>query len=290
MRSRERQGGYARYLLENERLLFAIHRHPMILARPVALLLGASTFTLAVVLFLPPTLSASADLLVWATAAVGLYLLWQIVEWRKEWFVATDKRLLLTQGLLSRNAGTMPLAKVTDLSYQRSLAGRALGYGTFVFESAGQDQAMRRVDWIPKPDTIYRLVCADMFSLHPNADDRSHMIEGHASAVEVRWAEADPHGSDSAGERPGSTRYPVDPDAPAAPVEHHNAHDHSRAIPIRPANGGPNGPVLESSDGRTGRGKKVPEVLFESPDIVARRRAAQTGPIRYFPTDDPDHD
>ena len=29
-------------------------------------------------------------------------------------------------------------------------------------------------------------------------------------------------------------------------------------------------------------------VIFESEDIKARRRAADTSPIRYYPTDDPD--
>ena len=33
----------------------------------------------------------------------------------------------------------MPLAKVTDMSFQRSPIGRILGYGEFILESAGQD-------------------------------------------------------------------------------------------------------------------------------------------------------
>ena len=30
------------------------------------------------------------------------------------------------------------------------------------------------------------------------------------------------------------------------------------------------------------------EVIFESEDIKARRRAADTGPIHYYPTNNPD--
>ena len=40
----------------------------------------------------------------------------------------------------------MPLAKVTDMSFQRFTMGRILGYGEFILESAGQGQALNRVD------------------------------------------------------------------------------------------------------------------------------------------------
>ena len=39
----------------------------------------------------------------------------------------------------------MPLTKVTDMSFKRSFPGRLLGYGEFIVESAGQDQALRNV-------------------------------------------------------------------------------------------------------------------------------------------------
>ena len=59
----------------------------------------------------------------------------------------------------------MPLAKVTDMSYNRSPLGRLLGYGTFVMESAGQDQALHRVEWVPDPDQTYRAICAEIFGV-----------------------------------------------------------------------------------------------------------------------------
>ena len=57
----------------------------------------------------------------------------------------------------------MPLGKITDLSYGRSVIGRAVGYGAFTLESAGQDQALRFINWIPDPDQTYRLICAIVF-------------------------------------------------------------------------------------------------------------------------------
>jgi hypothetical protein len=57
----------------------------------------------------------------------------------------------------------MPLSKVTDMSFQRSTLGRILGYGEFILESAGQDQALRIVDHLPYPEQLYLEVCGLIF-------------------------------------------------------------------------------------------------------------------------------
>jgi len=38
-----------------------------------------------------------------------------------------------------------------------------LGYGDFVVESAGQDQALRTIDHIPYPEELYQRVCERIF-------------------------------------------------------------------------------------------------------------------------------
>ena len=88
-----------------------------------------------------------------------------MAEWRHDWFVATDKRLLLFYGFITRKVSMMPLIKVTDMSYERSVPGRLLGYGRFVMESAGQDQALHEVNWVPEPDHNYRVICAEIFGV-----------------------------------------------------------------------------------------------------------------------------
>ncbi len=66
----------------------------------------------------------------------------------------------------------MPLTRVTDMTYRRSIAGRLLGYGDLIVESAGQDQALSRIERIPHPDHFYRtitsLVTAGLPSMMPD--------------------------------------------------------------------------------------------------------------------------
>jgi hypothetical protein len=81
----------------------------------------------------------------------------------------TDRRLLLLDGFLVHRVAMMPSEKVTDLGYERTPLGQLLGYGTFVLETAGQDQALDRVTWVPRPDARYRLIIAALF--HPDAAD-----------------------------------------------------------------------------------------------------------------------
>jgi len=90
-----------------------------------------------------------------------LRLLWRIADWHFDHLMITDKRLIKVSGIIFRKVLTMPLSKITDLTYNRDPLGRMLGYGEFVVESAGQDQALSRISYLPRPDKLY-LTLVDM--------------------------------------------------------------------------------------------------------------------------------
>jgi uncharacterized membrane protein YdbT with pleckstrin-like domain len=83
--------------------------------------------------------------------------------WWIERIVITDKRVMLAQGLIVHKVGMMPLGKVTDLTFERTLSGRMLGYGTLIVESAGQIQALNRIDYMPRPEEIYEALSELVF-------------------------------------------------------------------------------------------------------------------------------
>lgn len=151
----------SRYLLPGERVVVSTRRHWVKLAGPVAL--AGLTFVLMVWGLFSTAWGDAASILVYLFLAAALFALWRVLEWRTEWFVATDRRLLKTYGLITQKVAMMPLAKVTDMSYDRSLLGRVLGYGEFVMESAGQDQALSKMDLVPRPDPKYVAMCETIF-------------------------------------------------------------------------------------------------------------------------------
>jgi membrane protein YdbS with pleckstrin-like domain len=156
-----------KYLLPREVQVATVRQHP-------AMLIPASAQTL-VGLLIAGILSATvlhgiAGVVLWLLwLLLLLRLVWKILNWSVDYFVVTTERLLLTRGFLTRQINMMPLTKVTDMSFRRSFAGRILGYGEFIVESAGQDQALRNVEFIPYPEQLYLLICGMLFP--SSADD-----------------------------------------------------------------------------------------------------------------------
>jgi uncharacterized membrane protein YdbT with pleckstrin-like domain len=85
------------------------------------------------------------------------------ILWWIERIVITDKRVMLAQGIITHNVGMMPLGKVTDLTFQRSLGGRLFGYGTLIVESAGQIQALNKITYLPRPEEVYEALSELVF-------------------------------------------------------------------------------------------------------------------------------
>jgi membrane protein YdbS with pleckstrin-like domain len=152
-----------RYLLPHERQVITVHQHPAILIRPIfEVLIG-----LAIAGWLSNSVAngnSTAILVIWILwGLVLLRLAIKVWEWVETYFVVTSQRFLLASGIVTRKVNMMPLAKVTDMSFQRSGMGRVLGYGTFILESAGQDQALTNVDYLPYPEQLYLEVCGLIF-------------------------------------------------------------------------------------------------------------------------------
>jgi uncharacterized membrane protein YdbT with pleckstrin-like domain len=152
-----------RYLLPHERQVISVHQHPVVLTRRAFLVLVG--FVIAAWLSISVAHGhGTALLIIWLLW--GLLLVWlavKIVDWSRNYFVVTSQRLLLTQGFIVRKVNMMPLAKVTDMSFQRTAGGQILGYGEFIVESAGQDQALRNVRFLPHPEQLYLEVCGLIF-------------------------------------------------------------------------------------------------------------------------------
>ncbi|MFD6056167.1 PH domain-containing protein [Agromyces sp. NPDC060279] len=96
--------------------------------------------------------------------ALGLLLhgLWRYVGLRMDRFVITNMRVFRVHGILSQRIATMPLSRILDISVHTPFVGRLIGYGHFVFESAAQDQGLREIRFVGRPDerglTIQRVI------------------------------------------------------------------------------------------------------------------------------------
>jgi uncharacterized membrane protein YdbT with pleckstrin-like domain len=160
-----------KYLLPHEQQVITVRMHPAVLMAPVVIALAG---LIAAVVLNSSVLRHQSALMtiVWiGWGALLVRALWRAANWALEYFVVTSQRMILTSGVLTRKVAMMPLVKVTDMSFQRSFFGRLLGYGEFILESAGQDQALRNIPYIPYPEQLYLEVCNLIFPSKDDADD-----------------------------------------------------------------------------------------------------------------------
>lgn len=85
-------------------------------------------------------------------AVLGVRAAWGVLRERRDRFVITNMRVFRVHGVLSTHLATMPLSRILDISVVRPLHGRVLGFGHFCFESAAQEQGLRDIRYVGRPD------------------------------------------------------------------------------------------------------------------------------------------
>jgi membrane protein YdbS with pleckstrin-like domain len=153
----------AKYLLPEERAVVATRRHWAVLIEPTIKFLPVFLIGTWLLLLDPDNrVTSSAGLIVIAGAL--LYYGLRVGEWWMRHFIVSTRRVLLTSGVIVRTVTLLPLRRITDLTWKETLLGQLLGYGTFRFESAGQQQALSEITFLPGADILYRRVSSLLFS------------------------------------------------------------------------------------------------------------------------------
>lgn len=255
-----------KYLVPGERIVAVVRQHWFSQVRPFAAFVGLLFLATFIEAEAPQTRAgANVANFFWLVALIGGggYFLWRYLNWRHDWFVATDKRFLLFYGFIRRKVAMMPLMKVTDMTFDRSIMGRLIGYGTFLLESAGQDQALGHIEYVPNAQHHYREICKVLFGNNDAARD-----------PEDGWDEDDDGGDDG-------------PDGPAGPGDGwddgwrdhyddpHGWQDHFRQGRSGSGRDGIRNPVKDH------RRPVAPphETLYQSSDLLRASRLEDTGEI-----------
>lgn len=142
---------------EGEIVVDEVRRHPMAIAWPVLGLFCCMALFIA----MPYTGRA------WfVPGLIGMVLLtrclWRIHSEHMDRFVITNMRVFRVHGVFSQHTATMPMQRILDIAVNKPMLGRIFGYGHFIFESAAQDQGLRDIRFVGRPDerdlTIQRVI------------------------------------------------------------------------------------------------------------------------------------
>jgi membrane protein YdbS with pleckstrin-like domain len=180
-----------KYLLPHEHQVITVRKHPAVLIGPIALALGAILIALVLGTTILLHTPNAAIVLIIACLLFLAYLGYRTWEWSEDYFVVTSDRMLQASGVFTRKIAMMPLVKVTDMSFQRSTLGRLLGYGSFILESAGQDQALRTINHVPYPEQLYLEICALIFPAEkipcPQCDGQGVLVQRNEDGEESTY-------------------------------------------------------------------------------------------------------
>jgi uncharacterized membrane protein YdbT with pleckstrin-like domain len=130
-----------RSLAVGEESVEVLHPHWKTLVRPVALAFVLVAVVLAGEVLIPAGKSAAIERLALAVVAIALLMWWlmyPLLVWRTTRYELTTKRIRLRTGVIVRNGRDIPLSRITDVSFRKTLLDRILGCGTLVVESAGE--------------------------------------------------------------------------------------------------------------------------------------------------------
>jgi uncharacterized membrane protein YdbT with pleckstrin-like domain len=131
-------------LVEGEQV--AVHQHPhwkMLLVPVVVLLLvvGVASFLAALVSAQTWAPWAWLGLAAAGLALVGRFTAYPVVRWRTTHFVVTDRRVLVREGVFTRQGMDIPLKRISSVQFRQGLWERMFGAGTLVVES-DSDEAL----------------------------------------------------------------------------------------------------------------------------------------------------
>lgn len=162
------------YLITSERRVIRVRRHWAFLLRVMAETVGIVIAWAVVSALVPDDIWLVQSLLWYVVAGAVLRFAYKALEWWLEVIIVTDKRFMLSTGVIVRKMSMMPITKVTDLSFLRTLGGQLLGYGTLRVESAGQKQDLEKLHYLPQPEAVFDAISELIFG--EKGQKRSNML------------------------------------------------------------------------------------------------------------------
>ena len=170
------------YLLPTERRVIRVRRHWTCVLWDVFEAVALLAVAVMLSYLLPDGYWIFQNILWYAALFVVLRFAYQVLIWWVERIVVTDQRMMMTTGVIKTKVLMMPIGKVTDLTYERPLMGRVLGYGTMIVESAGQIQALNRLEYLPKAEQVYDAISELVFGDKEAQKARFSMIKAQRLA------------------------------------------------------------------------------------------------------------
>jgi uncharacterized membrane protein YdbT with pleckstrin-like domain len=141
-----------------------LRSHAKALIVPVLVLLLIAVITGFAVAFVPPTTQPWSGWIIAVIALVGV-VMWTIVPFLRWWtttYTFTNRRIITRRGIINKSGHDLPLSRINNVAYERSLLDRIFGCGTLQLTTAADEPVT--LDDIPDVERVHVVMTELLFS------------------------------------------------------------------------------------------------------------------------------
>jgi membrane protein YdbS with pleckstrin-like domain len=93
--------------------------------------------------------------LIWVVAGlvIAVYTVWPFLNWLTTTYTVTNRRLTTHSGVITRTGHDIPLARISDVAYEKGLVDRVLACGTLVVSDASEQGRVELHD-VPRVEKL----------------------------------------------------------------------------------------------------------------------------------------
>jgi membrane protein YdbS with pleckstrin-like domain len=159
-------------LNEGEKVVFSTRTHVKALLAP-ALVLVVAAGVGGYLSSLPDSHRKVWLTIIWVVVGilVAMYSVWPFLKWFTTTYTVTNRRLTTHTGVISRTGHDIPLARISDVSYEKGVLDRLLGCGTLVISDASEQGRVQLND-VPRVEKL-QLQISDLL-FHGGQQDARH--------------------------------------------------------------------------------------------------------------------
>ncbi|MHA7859853.1 PH domain-containing protein [Tessaracoccus sp. Y36] len=158
----------------DEHIVASMRTHGKVLIVPALVLIVMGSLLGFAIALLPPdwepwgTYAVIALFLVVVVGAVVLPFL----RWLTSTYTITDRRIVTRRGIINKTGHDLPLRRINNVNYERSLTDRMLGCGTLILETAaGQPLALPDVPHVERVHVTINDLLYDMHGAPDTSDE-----------------------------------------------------------------------------------------------------------------------
>jgi len=164
-------------LSDGEHVVLSVRTHVKVLIGPATLIVVVLAGVITVA-----TIYSENDVAVTVAAGVGVLalILWSLIpflRWMTSTYTVTNRRLITRQGIITRTGRDIPLFRINDVAYEKSLIDRILGCGTLVISDATEKAGVVLPD-VPNVERVHLQISDLLFANDDGHDDDGSRVPG----------------------------------------------------------------------------------------------------------------